>query len=364
MHMRDNQDTDHRYTSRVQRGEFQMRMKKSPVIKITLYLITLVVLVYVMVYMPTPYLINRPGLAEEIKPMVSIPAADPEEKGTFMLTTVSVSYANLAMLATAQFNNQAEVVRKEPDRDEEEYQTQQRYYMSNSQSSAIIAAYHLADIDYDIVPEYVFIAGLFKAVEPKGNFHPGDIIRKIDGQPIGKFEDLVLLLADKKPGDRVTVQLERNQESLDELVELIDISEDSNTPKAGLGVSIGEVRKVEPAIEDKEVKFIETGIGGPSAGLMFTLEIYNQLTPGDLTKGYRIAGTGTIDGDGTVGEIGGVQFKIVAAERQHTDIFFVPVNNYAVAKAKADEIGSDMKLVQVKSALEAVEYLQQLEPKA
>ncbi|WMT39224.1 hypothetical protein RE628_17345 [Paenibacillus sp. D2_2] len=150
-----------------------MRLKKSPVIKVTLYLITLVVLVYVMVYMPTPYMINQPGLAEEIKPMVSIPAADKEEKGTFMLTTVSVSYANLAMLATAQFNRNAEIVRKEPDRNEEEYETQQRYYMSSSQSNAIMAAYHLAHIDYDIVPEYVFIVGLFKAVTPKVNFTRG-----------------------------------------------------------------------------------------------------------------------------------------------------------------------------------------------
>jgi len=341
-----------------------MRFKKSPVIKVTLYLITLVVLVYVMVYMPTPYMINQPGLAEEIKPMVSIPAANKEEKGTFMLTTVSVSYANLAMLATAQFNSNAEIVRKEPDRNEEEYETQQRYYMSSSQSNAIMAAYHLANVDYDIVPEYVFIVGLFKAVTPKGDFHPGDIIRKVDGEPIGKFEDLSTLLAGKKPGEQVSVQLERKNKTLDERVELINISTDKKVVKAGLGVSIGEVRKVEPAVEDQEVKFVDTRIGGPSAGLMFTLEIYNQLTPEDLSKGYRIAGTGTISEVGTVGEIGGVQFKIVAAEKQHADIFFVPVNNYEVAKAKADQIGSKMKLVKVQTAQEALEYLQQLEPKA
>ncbi|WMT43541.1 PDZ domain-containing protein [Paenibacillus sp. D2_2] len=193
---------------------------------------------------------------------------------------------------------------------------------------------------------------------------PGDIIRKVDGKPIGKFEDLSALLAEKKPGDQVSVQLERKNKDLDERVELINISTDKKVVKAGLGVSIGEVRKVEPAVEDQEVKFVDTRIGGPSAGLMFTLEIYNQLTPGDLSKGYRIAGTGTIDENGTVGEIGGVQFKIVAAERQHADIFFVPVNNYDIAKAKADQIGSKMKLVKVQTAQEALEYLQQLEPKA
>ncbi|MNJ72775.1 Lon protease [compost metagenome] len=96
---------------------------------------------------------------------------------------------------------------------------------------------------------------------------------------------------------------------------------------------------------------------------MFTLEIYNQLTPGDLSKGYRIAGTGTIAEDGTIGSIGGVQFKIVASDREQAEIFFVPEANYKDAKAKADEIGTSMKLVPVKHVEEALHYLQELPAK-
>ena len=65
-------------------------------------------------------------------------------------------------------------------------------------------------------------------------------------------------------------------------------------------------------------------IGGPSAGFMFSLEIYNQLTEEDLTKGYQIAGTGTIDADGTVGPIGGIEQKIVAADKAGAEFFFAP----------------------------------------
>lgn len=341
-----------------------MRKPRSAAIKAGLYFISLAILIYVIVYMPTPYMIHQPGTAEEIKPMVSVPAGDPEEKGTFMLTTVSVSYANLAMLITTPFKPHAEIIRKEPDRNDEEYKTQQRYYMSSSQSNAIMAAYRHAGIEYEVVPEYVFVVGFSKTISPKGDFHPGDIFKKINGQTVENFEQLSSALKDKVPGDKVAVELERGGKKVDQQVELVQIGAENGEAKAGLGVTVGEVRKVQPTESDKEVHFADTRIGGPSAGLMFTLEIYNQLTPGDLSKGYRVAGTGTMSEDGTVGPIGGVQFKIVASERQKADIFFVPEDNYKEAKAKADEIGSKMKLVPVKQVDDALQYLEQLTPKA
>lgn len=341
-----------------------MRRTRSPVIKAGLYVISLAILVYVVVYMPTPYMVNQPGTAEEVKPMVTIVGGDTEEQGTFMLTTVSVSYANLALLLSAQFKPHAEIVRKEPDRNDEEYQTQQRYYMSTSQSSAIMSAYRQAGIEYEVVPEYVFIVGFSEAITPKGDFHPGDILKEINGSPIGKFEDLSGLLKGMAPGDQVELTYDRGGKIATQKVELVKISEEDGNIRAGLGVTVGEVRKIEPKDADKEVQFADTRIGGPSAGLMFTLEIYNQLTPGDLSKGYRIAGTGTMSEDGAVGPIGGVKFKIVASDRQDADIFFVPEGNYKEAKTKADEIKSEMKLVPVKSVQDALDYLDGLEPAA
>ncbi|MDU7477411.1 MAG: peptidase S16, partial [Paenibacillus macerans] len=127
-----------------------MRQSRSIAIKAGLYVLTMAVIVYVVVFMNTPYMINQPGTAEEVKPIVSIESGDKEEKGAFMLTTVSVSYANLWMLATSPFNKDAEVVRKEPDRNDAEYETEQRYYMSSSQSSAVMAAYRKAGVKYDV----------------------------------------------------------------------------------------------------------------------------------------------------------------------------------------------------------------------
>ncbi len=76
-------------------------------------------------------------------------------------------------------------------------------------------------------------------------------------------------------------------------------------------------------IVDPKVEVNSDEIGGPSAGLMFTLEIYNQLAKEDLTNGHQIAGTGTID-DGKIGPIGGIQQKIVAADKAGAEMFFAP----------------------------------------
>lgn len=336
---------------------------KSIVIKSVIYFITLAIVIYVMVYMPTPYMINKPGTAEEIKPMVTISDGDPEEKGTFMLTTVSVSYANLALLLTSRFNEHAEVVHKEPDRNEEEHATQQRYYMNSSQSNAVLAAYNHAGIEYSVVPEYVFVIGLSKTITTKGDFRSGDKIVSVNGRTIHRFEDLSSSMQGKLPGNVVSVEIDRGGTMINQEVELVEIGKEGDIIKAGLGVSVGEVRKVEPKQADLEVKFEDTRIGGPSAGLMFTLQIYNQLTPGDLSKGYRIAGTGTMNEKGEVGAIGGVQFKIVASDRKQAEIFFVPEDNYKDAKAKAEEIGSAMKIISVKTVDDALAYLNTLPEK-
>jgi Lon-like protease len=99
--------------------------------------------------------------------------------------------------------------------------------------------------------------------------------------------------------------------------------------------------------------------GGSSAGLMFTLTIFDLLTPEDLTGGRLIAGTGTITLDGRVGAIGGVRQKVGGAERAGAEYFLVPPNNYEEALAAARRI----KVVKAATALEAIEFLQSLPPR-
>lgn len=112
------------------------------------------------------------------------------------------------------------------------------------------------------------------------------------------------------------------------------------------------------------------GIQGPSAGLMLSLEMYTQLTHENLKQGRRIAGTGTILADGTVGEIGGIDKKVVAAAKKKADIFFAPdnvlsdkekaagkLNNYQEAQKMVHKLSTKMKVVPVKNIQDALAYL-------
>ena len=122
----------------------------------------------------------------------------------------------------------------------------------------------------------------------------------------------------------------------------------------------------------ENVKFKLDGVGGPSAGLMFTLAIYDQVSGQNLKDGRKIAGTGTIEKDGSVGDIGGAYLKVKSAADSGADIFFVPNNpvtkemkkadpdaktNYQEAKEAAEKLGTKMKIVPVKTAQEAIDYL-------
>lgn len=297
-----------------------MRQQKRRVgIRSFAYLFTFVVILYVTVFMNTPYIVYQPGRASEVAPMIRVENADKDEKGTFMMTTVSASYANVALLIASVFNANSEVVLKEArlgDKTEQEYAAEQVYYMNSSQSFAVQAAYHAADIPYKDVVDYLYVFSV-PDTSNAGQFQPGDRIITVEGQHIPDPQALSALLSSRKIGDRVEAVLQRGGKEITEQVKLVEVKDaDNGGVKPGFGVVIGAVQKIEPQIPGKGVSFTDTDVGGPSAGLMFTMEIYNQLTPGDLTAGHRIAGTGTITAEGTVGAIGGVKHKIVAADRE------------------------------------------------
>lgn len=341
-----------------------MRKKKWRIIRPVLAGIVFIALIYVLVFMPLPYLIYSPGTVEEVKPMISIKDGDLQEQGTFMLTTVSSRHANVVWYLAAKLDKNSEI-NPEPKRNEAEYSALQVSYMTGSQSSAIEAAYKKAGVSYKNVSLYVSVIGHIEGIQSKGNFQASDTISSVDGAAISSIDSLTKVLSAKKPGDHVEVKLKRGNKQITEDVELIELKDGENGKvRAGLGLSIAEHRDIISSDADKKVNFAKTDIGGPSAGLMFTLEIYNQLTEGDLSKGHRIAGTGTISPDGTVGAIGGVQFKVVAANRKKAEVFFVPEDNYKDAKKKADSIGTSMKIVPVKMLDDALSYLAGLSPAA
>lgn len=186
---------------------------------------------------------------------------------------------------------------------------------------------------------------------------PGDKILEVDGQPIDGVEDLGRILAGREPGDVVAMNIERP--STGPLTVDVELTAAPDEPdRTIVGFYPYDTRRVELPFELD----IDTGtIGGPSAGLAFTLTLIDELTPGELTGGRSIAVTGTIDLEGGVGAIGGLQQKAAAVAQQGVDVFLVPASqgeeNIAQARAAA---GDDVEIIPVATLDEALAALERL----
>jgi PDZ domain-containing protein len=201
----------------------------------------------------------------------------------------------------------------------------------------------------------------------KNGLQEGDLIQKVDGTRVQSVDSLTQYLSSKKEGEKVKVEVIRDQKKMELNIPLVSLpTQKGDEKRVGLGIYPILRMKV---LTNPPAKIDANEIGGPSAGLMFSLEILDRLLKEPLTKGYRIAGTGTISETGEVGQIGGIQHKVVAADREGAEIFFCPRDqtaqddNEELAKATAARIKTDMIIVPVSTLQEAVDYLSQLPTK-
>lgn len=295
-----------------------------------------------------------------------------------MLTTVSMSYpyANVYKMLRALTSPHMEMAKRVDvfgDETTDEYSQRQSYVMKTSQSNAIQAVYELLGIPYEMRTESISVLSAMEKMPAAKVLQPGDQLLQVDGVPITDLDSMLNYIATKEIGEEIEIHFRRGDKELETVIPLVELDSApdepaSAKPRPGIGIYLAVVQSIAAADENKQVNLKVENIGGPSAGLMFALEIYNLLTEEDITKGYRIAGTGQINPAGEVGVIGGIQYKIVAAEREEADLFFAPkdrhpILNYTLAAEKAKEIKTDMKIVPVGTLQEALDYLKQLPPK-
>jgi PDZ domain-containing protein len=172
------------------------------------------------------------------------------------------------------------------------------------------------------LPAVVAVADVVAGSAADGKLKAGDRISAINGLAVADPEAVNNLLQATRPGDTVTVAFTRDGAAQDVTITL---GSAADSPRGVLGVMLGRLPK------DGTVTVDLGGVGGPSAGLMFSLGILDVLTPGDLTGGRFIAGTGAITADGVVQNIGGIQFKMAAARTAGATVFVLPVGECATA---------------------------------
>ena len=303
-----------------------------------------------------PYVIESPGSLYQTTDRISIAGATPyptEDK--IELVTVSVDNRVTALEKFFADHNGDDVVVPAKDvlGDQTPAQNDElnRLLMTQSKDDAVLAA--LQKLGYDVHPTSTgaIVQETVPGAAADGKIRVAETIVSIDGKPVTSRDELTNTLGTYKPGDTVTVELE----ATDGTKRTVSLTLGENPQKPGgafLGVSITS-RLVYPDLPVK-VTVNSGDIGGPSAGLAFTLGILDLMTPGDLTGGHEVAVTGTVDGTGAVGPIGGIETKVVAVARDHVKYFLVPADNADAARAKAPK---DLQVVPIHNLDEALSFL-------
>ncbi|WP_406383779.1 PDZ domain-containing protein [Streptomyces sp. NBC_01618] len=247
-----------------------------------------------------------------------------------------------------------------PDGKTEQQSTQENAEeFSQSQESAKVAALNELHIP---VSSRVVVSTVIKDSPAQGKLHAGDVIKQVDGTAVKQPEDVAKLVTRHKPGEDVTFTIIPAKTALEaekagkepEGTRKIVITT-AKAPKenrAIVGIQAGTDHTFPFRID---IKLAD--VGGPSAGLMFSLGIIDKLTPTDLTGGKFVAGTGTIDDKGKVGPIGGINMKLVGARDAGARYFLTPDEN---CKAAATDIPSGLTLVKVKTIDDAKKSLEKI----
>ena len=332
--------------------------------------LALVALTSVAFLVPVPYVTMKPGPVFNTlgtfndKPMITFGegVTTYPTSGTLDFTTVSVTRADtnvpLATAVVAFFDKKNSVVPRSlvypENQSQKESSTESAVQLSGSKDTSQAAALRAAGYE---VTEHPGVASVAKDGPSVGKLVAGDIVLSVDGQKTRGAESVAILIRKHKPGE--TTRLTVRREGKEQAVQIETIADPKDNTIARIGIGIGQ--KFEFPI--KIINNVDNEIGGPSAGTMFALAIYDKLTPGKLTNGKRIAGTGEIDGAGVVGPIGGIRQKMAGAAADKTKIFLVPDANCREA-ADGDDFG--MTLVRVKTLDSAINSLEALakNPKA
>ncbi len=313
------------------------------------YIIILAILAIIF-WLPLPYYIDAPGGLTKLNNKVII--NNKKIDGSYNLTYVSEYKASIPLILFSLINKDYDIYKKEDivldNETDKEYYERDRLYLEESMSNAVISAYKLANKDVKISNNYLYVGYILD--DSNTDLLVGDSIISIDGVKVSTKEEINKLLSKKKSKDKINIKVIHDNKEYNRYAYLKE-----KKGKILIGIIPIEVfdYKTDPKVQIKSSK----SESGGSGGLMLSLTIYDLLVKENLSHGRTIAGTGTIDKNGNVGEIGGVKYKIKGAVKDKADIFFVPKDNYKEAKKIVDKNKYKLKLVKVNTLKEAIEYL-------
>jgi len=308
-------------------------------------------LVFAVGFVRLPYYAVGPGPANEVIPLIRVGGGQPTypPSGKLIMTTVSFYQVTPLEALRAWLDPHESIVAEDvlypPGVDHATEDQRSRSQMDQSKiDAAVVVLTELEDYPKSHGPG-ALIEQSFPGCPADGELFSGDLIVSIDGETVDSRTDASKLLGDVPAREPIDFRVRAAGETHD--VEV------AKRPCGGSKEPLVGISLVDNF--PFPIVIASGNVGGPSAGLMFSLGLYDLLTPGDLTSGRTIAGTGTIAADGTVGPIGGIIDKVVAAQRVGASVFLVPKQN--MAELQGVDTG-DMRLIPVGTFDDAVSALQ------
>jgi Lon-like protease len=299
----------------------------------------------------------EPGPVRDVEQLVEVVGENTySSEGQLYLTTVSVqTEVTFVKWIDSLFDPHTMIVMKEDVTGGltlEELARRNRLEMASSKKNAEAVALSALDLASP-TGDGVRVDATVPGSPAEGIFKKEDTIVEVDGVRTLTTCQVGAEIDKHEPGERLFFTVERDGKRKTLSVEATSNPEDPEGPFIGL-----EMRDVNFEFDPGfEVEFKTGRIAGPSAGLMFSLALYDRLTPDDLTGGRAIAGTGVIACDGGVGAIGGIVQKVAGAEEEGAEIFLAPAAN----ADEAAEAAGDIEIVPISNFREALEYLEGLE---
>ncbi len=307
--------------------------------------------------LPSPVALVIPAPVEPVDALIKVDGTSYESQGHLYLTGVRLTLdPRLGQYLLAQLQTDVEVVPKSevlpPTLSREEFLRLSQRLLEESLKISQVVALRQAGYDVRLGTAFVEVVGTIPGSAAAQLLQPEDIIEAADGEPITTAAELVSIVQGRISGEPVTLRLRRKARELTVTLPAMRGPLDTEGPVLG---AIAVTKGFDSRMPVNVTLDPAPTAGGPSAGLMYALGIYNAVVTEDITRGHRVAGTGTLRLNGTVGPVAAVRLKVQAAEDAGAEYFLVPVEDAAVAKAAA----RDIKILAVHNFKEALTALRQ-----
>ncbi len=307
-----------------------------------------------------PYYAISPGPVEEVADLVSVDDVPVyTTNGDLFLLTVGLREVNIFEYLEAQLDPRVDLVGREVIRPagvtQEEATRSNLEAMDQSIDAAVYVALTRLGYEVGFSGEGVSVLEVVDDTPAAGVLQVGDVITHVNGRAVATADDAGAVIRTFQIGETINLSGTRAGQPLSVDITLAPHPDLEGSPMVGVVLDTVNLDLDLPI----DLEIDSRNIGGPSAGMMYAIAVLDLLTEEDLAKGHRIAGTGTIHFDETVGAIGGVRQKVFAARSVGAEYIMVPIDNYPDALTA---VGDDIEIVSVATLQDALDFLDSLEP--